>query len=229
MRWRAARGLLLSVCWVLGFETSLVADIVVLTSGDLLKVKSYEVGVDTLRVRLPFGGTMDLPLSVVERILDDESASESPSEARWDLVGVELGFDESQAVPDTQYAEMFYEVGRRYSLNPRLLAAIAQAESDYEPWARSNKGAVGLMQVMPATAERFGVDPGQLYDPLVCLDVGAQLLATLRKRYDGDLALMLAAYNSGEATVERFGGVPPYQETQTYIRRVYRTYIDGPG
>ena len=115
MRLRAARAVLVIACLALGFATSLVADIVVLTSGDLMKVKSYEVGVDTLRVRLVFGGTMDLPLSVVERILDDELASESPNEARWDLVGVELGFDESQPVPDTEYAEMFYEVGRIFA------------------------------------------------------------------------------------------------------------------
>ena len=209
--------------------TPLSADIVVLASGDFIKIDSYEVGADSIRVVLTFGGSMVLPLTSIERILDDELLAEGPGAQSFDLVGVDLGFAENQPVPETEFAEMFYEVGRKYSLNPRLLASIARTESNFEPWARSNKGAIGIMQVMPATAERFGVDPGQLYDPLVCMDVGAQYLSVLRQRYDGDLALMLAAYNAGESTVERFGGVPPYLETQTYIRRVYRTYTEGPG
>lgn len=205
------------------------ADIVVLVTGDFLRVESYEVGTDSVRLELPFGGSMELPLSSVERILGDELLAEESRRPRFDLSGVELDFSEEQPIPETQYAEMFYEVGRKYSLNPRLLASIARAESDFEPWARSNKGAIGIMQVMPATAERFGVDPDQLYDPLVCMDVGARYLSFLRQRYDDDLALVLAAYNAGEATVERYGGVPPYSETQAYIQRIHRNYVEGPG
>ena len=217
--------------WVLAlvsFAVPVTADIVVLVTGDFLRIESYELGSDTVRLELPFGGSMVLPLSSIERILDNELLAEDTGTRRFDLVGVNLDFSAAQPLPETQYAEMFYEVGRKYSLNPRLLASIARAESDFEPWARSNKGALGIMQVMPATAERFGVDPDQLYDPLVCLDVGAQYLSQLRKRYSGDLALMLAAYNAGEATVERYGGVPPYAETQTYIRRIYRTLTEDP-
>lgn len=225
------KSLLLSVALLslVGARLPLAADIVILASGDFIKIDSYEVGTDSIRIVPTFGGSIVLPLRSIERILDDEVVAGGPGAQTFDLIGVELGFNESQAVPQTEFAEMFYEVGRRYSLNPRLLASIASTESAFEPWARSNKGAIGIMQVMPATAERFGVDPGNLYDPLVCMDVGAQYLSALRQRYDGDLVLMLAAYNAGESTVERFGGVPPYQETQTYIRRVYRTYTEGPG
>jgi hypothetical protein len=220
------------VLWLLamgGAAPPAAADIVVLVTGDFLRVDAYDVGKDSVRLELPFGGTMVLPLGRVERILDDELSTEQAEPGPLALPGVEIGFSEDQPLPETQYAEMFYEVGRRYSLNPRLLASIASAESGFEPWARSNKGALGIMQVMPATAERFGVDPDQLYDPLVCMDVGARYLAFLRQRYEGDLTLMLAAYNAGEATVERYGGVPPYAETQTYIRRIYRNYTEGPG
>jgi soluble lytic murein transglycosylase-like protein len=175
------------------------------------------------------GGSMVLQLSSVERIVGDEIATGGAAEPTYDLTDVVLDFSEGETLPENAYAAMFVEVGRRHSLSPRFLASVAQAESAFEPWARSNKGAIGLMQVMPATAERFGVDPGQLYDPLICLDVGAQYLAHLRRRYKGDVALLLAAYNAGEATVERFGGVPPYLETQTYIHRVHRSYQESSG
>lgn len=200
-------------------------DIVVLKSGGFIKISGYETDEDTVRIDLPMGGSMVLQLSAVERIVGDEIAPGAEGErTTFDLTDVALDFSEDEPLPENAYSRMFVEVGRRYSLSARFLASVAQAESNFEPWARSNKGAIGLMQVMPATAERFGVDPGQLYDPLVCLDVGARYLSHLRQRYDGDIALMLAAYNAGESTVERFGGVPPYLETQTYIRRVHRSY-----
>ncbi len=204
-------------------------DIVVLASGDFLKVASYEVSGDAVTVELPTGGTMVLPLRSVESILEDEIGAGGGAIAAIEIDDVDLSFREGDLIRDNPYRTMFIEVGRRYSLSPRFLASIAQAESNFEPWARSNKGAIGLMQVMPATAERFGVDPDQLYDPLVSLDVGAQFLTHLRKRYEGDVVLMLAAYNAGESAVERFGGVPPYQETQTYIRRVHRSYQENAG
>lgn len=206
------------------------ADIVVLTGGDFLKIASYEGGTDSVRVELPMGGSLVLPLSSIERIVGDEIAPGGDNQQPLlDLSDLELEFGEDQPQPENGFKAMFVEVGRRYALSPRFLASVAEAESNFEPWSRSNKGAIGLMQVMPATAERFGVDPGQLYDPLTCLDVGARYLSHLRQRYNGDIALMLAAYNAGESTVERFGGVPPYQETQTYIRRVQRSYQESAG
>jgi hypothetical protein len=205
------------------------ADIVVLKNGGFLKVTAYEAGEDTVRIELPMGGSMVLRLNAIERIIGDEIAPGAGPLTAFDLTDVSLEFREDEPMPENSYAAMFVEVGRRYSLSSRFLASIAETESGFEPWARSNKGAIGLMQVMPATAERFGVDPGQLYDPLICLDVGAQYLSHLRQRYKGDIALMLAAYNAGESTVERFGGVPPYLETQTYIRRVHRSYQESAG
>ncbi len=205
------------------------ADIVVLKGGDFLKVLSYEVQEDKVRVELQTGGFLVLPLRAVESIIGDELGSGPGAKEKIQITDVELDFQEGESFQKSAYSAMFVEVGRRYSLSPRFLASVAQAESNFEPWARSNKGAIGLMQVMPATAERFGVDPDQLYDPLISLDVGAQFLSHLRRRYDGDVALMLAAYNAGESAVERFGGIPPYLETQTYIRRVHRSYQESAG
>jgi soluble lytic murein transglycosylase-like protein len=118
-------------------------------------------------------------------------------------------------------------VARAYDIDPLLLHAIAHVESRHDPQARSAAGALGVLQVLPATARRFGVgDPGTaLADPAVNLEVGAAYLKTLQARFGNDLPLVLAAYNAGEGAVERHGrSVPPYAETQEYVRRVLAEY-----
>jgi soluble lytic murein transglycosylase-like protein len=118
-------------------------------------------------------------------------------------------------------------VARAYDIDPLLLHAIAHVESRHNPEARSAAGALGLLQVMPATARRFGVEagPGALYDPAVNLEVGAAYLKSLQARFGNDLELVLAAYNAGEGAVERHGrSVPPYAETRAYVRQVLAEY-----
>jgi soluble lytic murein transglycosylase-like protein len=118
-------------------------------------------------------------------------------------------------------------VARAYDIDPLLLHAIAHVESRHDPQARSAAGALGVLQVMPGTARRFGVgDPlVALADPAVNLEVGAAYLKTLQARFGNDLPLVLAAYNAGEGAVERHGrSVPPYAETQDYVRRVLAEY-----
>jgi soluble lytic murein transglycosylase-like protein len=92
------------------------------------------------------------------------------------------------------------------------------AESAFRPNVVSHKGAQGLMQLIPATAERFGVSDA--FDPSQNIDGGARYLAWLLKRFDGDIQLAAAGYNAGEGAVDRFKGVPPYEETQRYVERV---------
>jgi soluble lytic murein transglycosylase-like protein len=99
-----------------------------------------------------------------------------------------------------------------------LVRAVIQVESNYQPRARSRKGARGLMQLMPATARQYGVS--NLYDPAANIDAGIRHLKSLLDRLP--LTLALAAYNAGEATVQRFGGIPPFAETRSYIDRVLR-------
>lgn len=115
----------------------------------------------------------------------------------------------------------------RYRLDPLLLHAIASVESKHDASARSSAGAIGVMQVMPDTARRFGVrEPERdLHDPAINIDVGAAYLGDLRSQYANNLELMLAAYNAGEGAVERYGyRVPPYAETQNYVKRVLNMY-----
>jgi soluble lytic murein transglycosylase-like protein len=115
---------------------------------------------------------------------------------------------------------MIREAAERHSVPPALVEAIARVESGFNSRALSNKGARGLMQVMPATGRRFGVRSEKLFDPEHNLNAGVAYLAWLSKRYSGDLDLITAAYNAGEGAVDDYGGIPPYRETQSYVRRV---------
>jgi soluble lytic murein transglycosylase-like protein len=118
------------------------------------------------------------------------------------------------------YAAMIRGAAERHSLSPALVEAIARVESGFNPRAVSHKGARGLMQVMPATGRRFGVRSDRLFDPEHNLSAGVAYLAWLSKRYEGNLDFVIAAYNAGEGAVDDYGGIPPYRETQTYVRRV---------
>lgn len=105
-----------------------------------------------------------------------------------------------------------------YRLNPNLVLAVIEVESNFDPRARSPKNAQGLMQLIPETAERFGVR--DVWDAEQNIRGGMAYLRWLTRHFDGDLELVLAAYNAGEGAVERYGGIPPYAETQDYVRRV---------
>jgi soluble lytic murein transglycosylase-like protein len=103
-------------------------------------------------------------------------------------------------------------------VSPDLVRAVIQAESAFNPRARSVKGAMGLMQLMPATAAQYGVvDP---YDPRENIRAGVAYLASLLSRYAGNVELALAAYNAGPAAVQKYGSVPPYRETRNYVNKI---------
>lgn len=116
---------------------------------------------------------------------------------------------------------------RRSAVDPDLIHAIIQVESDYNPNALSRKGAMGLMQLIPATAQRFGVE--NTFDPRQNIEGGVTYLRYLLDLFGGDLTLTLAAYNAGENSVRRHGGVPPFDETRDYVRKVKDVYGNGSG
>jgi hypothetical protein len=122
------------------------------------------------------------------------------------------------------FGELFSAAGARHGVSAALLASVARSESGLNPRAVSAAGAQGLMQLMPATARSLGVDA---LDPAQAVDGAARLLRSHLDRYGGDTSLALAAYNAGPGAVQRYGGVPPYQETQTYIRRVLAGIQEG--
>ncbi len=133
-----------------------------------------------------------------------------------------LAFDKSFGIPPTRFGKLIYEIASRYALNPLLVAALVEVESDFNPRARSRKGACGLMQLLPATARRFGVFRRRdLFNPKKNLEVGSRYLRWLIDRFGADPVRVLAAYNAGEGAVDRFGGVPPFAETRDYVTRIF--------
>ena len=121
-----------------------------------------------------------------------------------------------------RHAQLIQLLAPRFAVDPRLALAIARAESNFDAEAVSPKNAQGLMQLIPDTAERFGVR--NIRDPEQNVRGGLAYLKWLLARFEGDVALTSAAYNAGERAVERHGGVPPYQETQAYVKRILRFY-----
>lgn len=122
------------------------------------------------------------------------------------------------ATPSAPLTETVDRIARQNNLSPELVHSVIQVESNYDPNAVSPKGAQGLMQLIPATARRFGVSDA--FNPSDNIQGGARYLKHLLELYKGDESLALAAYNAGEGAVSRYGGVPPYPETQDYVAKV---------
>jgi hypothetical protein len=140
-------------------------------------------------------------------------AADPDSRIDWNHVGLNL----------TAYAAEIAAASARHGVDPALVRAIMHAESAFEPNALSPKGAQGLMQLMPATADDYGVTDA--FDPVQNIDAGVEHLAMLLDIYDGDVTLAAAAYNAGQGAVARYGRqVPPFAETQVYVQRVSTLY-----
>jgi soluble lytic murein transglycosylase-like protein len=205
------------------------AELVILEDGRFLKASGYRVEGARMRVELLAGGALTLPLGRVSRVIDDEIEPPPPAPepaaaaAAAAIVPVPWEFADGQAVPATPFGELIYAAAERHRVNPALVAALVRAESAFDPRAVSHKGAGGLMQLMPATARRFGLSDAERFEPERNLEAGTRYLRWLLDRFEGDVALALAAYNAGEGTIDRYGGVPPFRETRTYIRRIYST------
>jgi soluble lytic murein transglycosylase-like protein len=117
---------------------------------------------------------------------------------------------------------LIFDAGEREGVDPRFIHAVIWQESKYVTDARSHAGAVGLMQLMPATAERFGCEDRK--DPAANIAAGTKYLKWLLKRFSGNVELALAGYNAGEGSVDKYKGVPPYNETQKYVKIISKRY-----
>jgi len=121
-------------------------------------------------------------------------------------------------VENDRYEPLIQQHANRQALRPELVRAVIQVESGFNPRALSPKGAMGLMQLMPATAKQYAV--ANPYDPTANIEAGIKHLKALIDRFDSSLELALAAYNAGPGAVEKFNGVPPYRETRNYVTRI---------
>jgi len=154
----------------------------------------------------------------------------APEQALAAAPGLSVRKGKSNMARKAGFDQMVDEVSRTYGMESALLHAVISVESHYNPKAVSNKGAAGLMQLMPQTAKRYGVVDA--FDPLQNLDGGAQYLRDLLRMFNNNTSLALAAYNAGEHAVMKHGNrIPPYRETLNYVPRVldfYQRYRNGP-
>lgn len=215
------RALLLAVVLCGAGAVPARAEIVFFTNGRNISVQSHRIDGDTIVMMMRGGGEMTVETSLVAHVEPDEvpypeispvaPAAPEAAPTTAPVPGLRL-----EANP--RFDPIIQTVAREQGVDVALVRAVIQVESGYEPRARSSKGAVGLMQVMPETGRQYGVSGGRLYDPKANIEAGSKYLKSLLNRLPLNLAL--AAYNAGEAAVQRFSGIPPYPETQKYVSTI---------
>jgi hypothetical protein len=217
------------------------AELVVFSAGRSLSVKGHRTEGESLVLMLRGGGELVCEAALIARIEPDEVPYPEATKGVWpkpDTTTGGIGHARSVRLPPSReasahrhslgggghperplglrYDPIIERVSARHGVDATLVRAVIQVESSYQRRARSPKGAMGLMQLMPATARQYEVrDP---YDPASNIEAGTRHLKSLLERLP--LSLALAAYNAGEAVVQRFGAVPPYPETRRYVARV---------
>jgi hypothetical protein len=203
------------------------ASIAVFTDGRSQKIDSYKlVDDETIQLTMKNGGGMRIPLGRVDRIIDDEVivVETAPPEVKKIIKEGVLPkqswrYDASRGpIFRSKFDQTIVEAAKKFDVDAALVSAVIKAESDFNPREVSNKGARGLMQLMPATATRFGVV--NAYDPVANIYGGVRYLRWLLQTFDGNADLAVAAYNAGEGNVWKYNGVPPFRETITYINRI---------
>ena len=204
--------------FAMGVVSAASAEIVVMTSGRTVSVKSHKIDGDSIVLTLRSGGEVTCDRTLVEKILPDEVPHPEPAPPQAVKETPKPLPSRGAALRDSIYGELIAATAQTHGVDPILVQALIQVESNYHPRARSNKGAMGLMQLMPATAREYNVR--NAYDPKSNIDAGVRRLKSLIDRYGGVYHLALAAYNAGEGAVERFKGIPPYRETQNYVSRI---------
>lgn len=196
------------------------ADIVVFKTGRTMSVQSYRVDGDRAMLVLRDGGEASFSAALVERVDPDEVPYPvaAVANAAGPVTPVEPPFTgpSDEVLAARPFAGLISSVAQSEGVPVRLVHALVEVESNYQARARSPKGARGLMQLMPATARQYGVRNS--YDPKTNLEAGVRHLKDLLSRLD--LPVALAAYNAGEGTILRYGGLPPFPETQGYVSKI---------
>lgn len=188
------------------------ADVAVLRNGFEIRHERREAAGEKTRLYVNTGGYVEVVTADIASIQQEEYVAPPPSVVPASA-RVTTTFDLHQLAA---------QASDTHQIDQDFIEAVIRAESAGNPRARSPKGAQGLMQLMPRTADRLGVKDA--YDPAANVDAGTRHLRALLEQYHGDAVKALAAYNAGEARVAQYHGVPPYRETQAYVRRIIRDY-----
>jgi hypothetical protein len=192
------------------------AEIVFLTSGRTLSVKSHRVEGESIILTLRGGGDVTCDKSLISKIEADEAPYPEPEPPARPTAAEGTAQDRS-LLDGTPYGEIIASMSLAHGVDPMLISALIQVESGYKARARSRKGAMGLMQLMPSTAREYKVrNP---FDPKANIEAGIKHLKSLIDQFEG-VELGLAAYNAGPGAVQKFNGVPPYRETRNYVTRI---------
>jgi soluble lytic murein transglycosylase-like protein len=189
---------------------ALRAEYVVLRSGQRLTVTGYQLLGDKYRLQMN-GGFVEVPSEEVVAIEPEEIFTPV-------IVPVKAGALGENA----KFGQFIQSAATRFHVDADLISSVIAIESNFNPKAVSRRNARGLMQLIPGTANRLGVR--NVFDPAENIDAGTRYLGELLHRYDNDLILALAAYNAGPERVQKYGRVPPFPETMSYVRRVKHTY-----
>jgi len=184
---------------------SLRAEYIVLRSGQRLRVTGYQLLGDKYRLQMA-GGSVEVAAEDVVAIEPEDVFTPVPA----------------KPIVKPPFRELVEAAAARYSVDADLITSVIAVESNFDPKALSRKNARGLMQLLPETAARLGVQ--NIYDPQENIDAGTRYLRELLQKYNNDLVLTLAAYNAGPERVQQYGRVPPFPETLSYVRRVKRSY-----
>jgi soluble lytic murein transglycosylase-like protein len=191
----------------------------VLTSGMRMRIDRHESDAGVVRLYSQQGFT-EVPESAIERFEADDYVAPPPVPAPAPVAVTEA------KAPPRDPKIMVREAAGKYALPPAFVESVAKVESAMKPNAVSPKGAIGVMQLMPGTAKMLAADPN---DPEQNIDAGTRLLRELLIKYNGDVAKALAAYNAGSGAVDKYNGVPPYPETQSYVGKVIEGYKQAGG
>ena len=189
------------------------AEYIVLRSGQRLHVTGYQLLDDKYRLQLQ-GGWLDVQTADVVSIEPEEVFTPVPAQPAA-----------APAAAMSPYHELVAAAASRYGVDAELITSVIAVESNFDRKAVSRKNARGLMQLLPETAARFGVK--DVFDPAENIDAGTRYLRDLLQLYNNDLTLTLAAYNAGPDNVQKYGRVPPFSETVSYVKRVKRNYEKG--
>ena len=204
------------------------ASIALFADGRTMKIDSYKLKDENdIVLTLKGGGAMTIPLTRIDRIVDDEIAPPAIVAEVKKIVEEEGGifpkrswrYDASRGpIFRSRYDSVIVDAAKKFDVDAALISAVIKAESDFNPREYSNKGAQGLMQLMPGTAVRFGVT--NAWDPVANIYGGVRYLRWLLETFEGNADYAVAAYNAGEGNVWKYNGVPPFRETMAYVRRI---------
>jgi hypothetical protein len=197
------------------------ASLAIFQDGRIVKITDYRVSGEDIELMLPGGGGYTTSILTLERIVDDEVAPTAIDvkslNSKKLIADLSYKLVRKPLFPSA-FDRMIDEECRKANLDATFVSAVIKAESNFNPYAVSRKGALGLMQLMPATAARLGVR--RCFDPAANIRGGIRYLKQLCVRFSNTPELILAAYNAGEDAVDQYGGVPPYRETVDYVKRI---------